>query len=165
MPTPITSSQLTKNVKFVHKAAIIHNNRVLLLRRSQNETTRPNCWDLPGGNAEWPTSTTTMSDFHRADIAREVLEEAGLNLNFTLFTPKRLCILQTYFEPNREMYTIRCGWRIDLPHEELQPPITLSKEHTEYAWLSFDEALRADFGGQGGSFMVPLLEATFDSVT
>lgn len=165
MTTPQASNQLSETVKLVHKVAIIHDHKVLLLRRGPDESTRPNCWDLPGGNAEWPTSPTNIGEFHRNDIAREVLEETGLHLNFTLFTPKRLCILQTYFEPNRPMYTIRCGWRIDLPEEEVQPKITVSNEHTEFAWMSFDDALQADFGGQSGSFMVPLLEAAFDSVS
>ncbi len=72
--------QLTTNVKFLHKVAIIREldgeKQVLILQRDSNSFSRPDCWDLPGGNAEWPIEgQVSTADLHQADTAREVLKK------------------------------------------------------------------------------------------
>ena len=43
---------MVTNVKIVQKAAIIFENKILVVKRSKNDSFRANCWDFPGGNVD-----------------------------------------------------------------------------------------------------------------
>lgn len=73
-----TPHQLTENVKLLQKVVVWQGEKFLILQRSADSATRPKCWDLPGGNVEWPASSVDIQDSHLADLAREVKEETGL---------------------------------------------------------------------------------------
>ncbi len=189
--------QLTKNVKFLQKATIIVNGQVLILRRTLNSKSRLGCWDLPGGNCEWPVKNqTSTANLHLQDIAREVKEETGLIVSVSAFIFDQLVYLSSYFDSSKQIYTVITGWRITanmLQKSVLQkkqqnsaeknssqtvsnqsslkqsqttlinslPPIQLSSEHTEYAWIKPTDLTNYDFGGEKGSFLVDIIERGF----
>lgn len=155
--------QLTDSVKLLQKVVLLADDRVLLLKRSPDAKTRPGCWDLPGGNVEWPKSKTDVASGHVQELVREVREETGLQLDEPTLASLSICLAETYFEANQQRYTVILGWALFSPVLSEQK-ITLSDEHTESAWVPLTEAVEYDFGFAGGTdgFITKLL-ATLDS--
>ena len=152
----MSAHQLTNQVKILHKVAIIADNQVLLLKRHDLAHSRPSCWDLPGGNAEWPKQTTMplLQHLHQADAVREVLEETGIQIEEKQITAP--IFFDTYFVAEKKVYTVVVGWCVNLP---TQPKILLSVEHTELTWVSLGSATQFDFGFAGGpdGFIVQII--------
>lgn len=146
-------SQLTQNVKFVQKVALVHEGNVLLVKRSLDSATRPGAWDLPGGNAEWPEVTTTIRNLHLQDAVREVREETGISLNVDQLPEENMVLFFTYFEPEIQRYSFGAGWYVALGAEFDPGSITLSEEHTEYAWVAVSELDAYDFGEPIGTYV------------
>jgi 8-oxo-dGTP pyrophosphatase MutT (NUDIX family) len=140
MPTP---HQLTKKVKLLHKIVVRHQNQILLLKRSPDSFYRPDKWDLPGGNTEWPQSTTDLSDSHLNDLTRELVEETSISVEPVAFDPNTPIFFRTYYEAERDVYTVMCGWLLDLTSE---PEVKLSSEHTEFIWHDPQDLNSVDTG-------------------
>lgn len=157
--------QLTENVKLLQKAAIIRQGEsfaeVLLLKRNISSLSRPNCWDLPGGNSEWPLSDqNSAANLHLSDITREITEETGLVIVEEFFSLDKLSHLSTYFDANKQVYTMICGWLVDFLSTD-QKEIQTSDEHQEYAWVSEAELSNYDFGGESGAFVLDIIKKSF----
>lgn len=58
---------------FAQKAFIVHNGRLLLVRKSMNDPNQPGKWEVPGGRMEFGEDV----DPH---IIREVREEVGIEI-------------------------------------------------------------------------------------
>jgi len=153
--------QLTENVKFLHKVAIVREQagqkEVLILQRSSDSVSRPNCWDLPGGNVEWPKpEQASVADLHQLDIAREIKEESNILTEPILFDLSRLKYFSSYFDQAKQMYTVICGWRIDFAETD-QAEIIISAEHQALAWVSLVDLPNYDFGGVKGEFILEII--------
>lgn len=158
--------QLTDQVKLLQKIALIRRQdgqvQVLLLKRSARSMSRPNAWDLPGGNSEWPATTSSVANLHLDDVVRELAEETGLKLSKTALELKQLSHFSSYFDAPKQVYTIIVGWWVDVAAIEMQQTeIQLSEEHQAYAWVSLSELQRYDFGGAQGSFVVDMIHQAF----
>lgn len=136
--------QLTKNVKILQKAVLVADGKVLLLKRTEDALSRPGCWDLPGGNVEWPESFESQNNPHRDELLREVSEETGLDYSGVM--GNKPCFASTYFDSDTDIYTVILGWKIAVDHFEP----TISEEHTDFAWVALDELEDYDFGFAGG---------------
>lgn len=142
----LAAHQLTSQVKFLHKVAVICLDQALILQRSNHAQSRPGKWDLAGGNCEWPTGLTTDAiNLHRDDIQREIEEETGLKVPAANFDLTNLVYLASYFEVSRQLYSINCGWRAKLELSAL-PAIKISAEHQAYRWIKLAELPAIDFG-------------------
>jgi len=157
--------QLTNRVKFLHKVVIIktesEQKRALILKRASDASSRPSAWDLPGGNAEWPTEEQ-LSDFdlHQYDIAREIKEESNLLVNSQVFDLDHLLYFASYFEADRQIYTVICGWGLALEETD-QAAIKISEEHQDQAWINEEELVNYDFGGERGRFIKDIIKKAF----
>jgi len=150
-----TPYQLTEHVKFVQKTTLVFDGRVLILKRGPQENTRRNCWDLPGGNVNWPKNLKKpVLDPHKQDAVREVREESGIIIDESELVADNISHFETYFEPDEETYKIYCGWQVELPSDFDPNSIQISNEHTEFAWVNIDELDKYDFGGEAGQFIV-----------
>lgn len=154
--------QLTENVKFLHKVAIVREQagekQVLVLQRSADAFSRPNCWDLPGGNSEWPESDqASAADLHQLDVAREIQEESHLSAAPELFNLDRLNYFSSYFDQSKQMYTIICGWQINLADTD-QAEIIISPEHQNLAWVSASDLANYDFDAIKGQFVLAIVK-------
>jgi 8-oxo-dGTP pyrophosphatase MutT (NUDIX family) len=157
---PIAPHQLTTNVKLLQKAVLIHRGEVLLLQREPNDQSRPNCWDTPGGNSEWPEQTAQpQSNPHLADICREIEEESSIVLDPATLNHDSLVYHETYYEPAREIFTVLFGWRIELPDEFNRSQVDISEEHQGAQWVTPQQAQDFDFGGPKGEFMKKIIAA------
>lgn len=152
------NAQLTNNVKFLQKAALIHDGKVLILKRSDQSASRPRAWDLPGGNAEWPVLETPTSNVHRAEIAREIQEETGWSFDPAVFTDENLVHFTTYFDPNKH-YAFICGWRVIVPTDFDPATLKLSSEHQDHKWITLSELDEYDFIEPAGSFIKEIIRA------
>lgn len=156
--------QLTENVKLLQKAVLLHEDRILIVRRSEESKSRPGCWDLPGGNSEWPENIEHhLQNMHMEDISREIKEETGLTVNAEHFSKENLVFFRTFFEYGKEVYSIITGWKVELPSDFERNSIELSDEHVEFSWVAFDELSDFDFGGEKGSFVVDIIRAGVSS--
>ncbi len=152
MHSPNKPHHLTDQVKLLQKVALVHDGHVLLLKRASDAKSRPEKWDLPGGNSEWPVTDQSGDGQYAADAVREVQEETGIALNADQFTESALTYLNTYFDASQQMFSIIFGWNIAID-ATARPQVVLSDEHTEYAWASLDELGQYDFD-KTGEFVV-----------
>lgn len=151
--------QLTENVKFLHKVALLHNGKVLVLKRAANAKSRPSAWDLPGGNAEWPeTLLESKRNIHQDDIAREVIEETGFEVSTATFSLENMVHFFTYFDERKQIYSIVCGWVVSNLTDLDPDKVLLSDEHTEYRWIDQAELASLDFGEPVGTFVKTIIE-------
>ena len=151
--------QLTKNVKLLHKAVIIVDGKALLLKRSPESKSRPEKWDLPGGNSEWPLNATELEqDLHKLDVAREILEEANIIVSKKEFEIEQLVYLTSFFQPEKQVYTMVFGWLVNNLTANDVKDIKISHEHTEFAWVAQNELDNHDFGFD---FVKEIIEAGF----
>lgn len=156
--------QLTDNVKLLQKAAIIRQQdslEVLLLKRSADAKSRPNCWDLPGGNSEWPEADqSSVANLHVDDLKREILEETNLSVSGETLTLDSLTHFSTYFDSDKQVFTIICGWLIKHLSTD-QNIIKISDEHQEYVWVKEADLNDYDFGGVKGVFILDIIKKAF----
>lgn len=146
-------SHLTQNVKFVQKVGLVHEGKVLLVKRSLDSATRPGAWDLPGGNAEWPEATETVRDVHVRDVIREVAEETSVTITTEQLPEENMVLFFTYFEPEKQLYSFGAGWYVALDASFDPGSIVLSNEHTEYAWVTLEELDAYDFAEPVGTYV------------
>ena len=101
--------------------AVIHNNKVLLLKRGKTAPWQPEKFCLPGGGME--------NDESIIDAAtRECCEETGLCLN-----QEPIGTINVQY--NNGYSKIVCFCTID------SPKVTLNFEHSEYIWADFSQCV------------------------
>lgn len=153
--------QLTDQVKLLQKVAVIRTNQtdleVLLLQRSSDALSRPNCWDLPGGNSEWPNSSSSRANLHLDDLVRELSEETTLQVSSTHFENHLPVYFSTYFDSDKQIFTLICGWLLDFASTN-QAEIQISSEHQTYAWVNVQALNNYDFGGEKGAFVLEIIQ-------
>lgn len=151
---------LQKNVKLLQKAVLIHDGKFLILQRNEQAKSRPLCWDLPGGNSEWPENVTeNLENLHQKDVAREILEETGITVFDEHFTFENMVLFRTFFEAESEVYSIITGWKVELPDDFERSQVQLSDEHINHKWVTFDELNEYDFGNKKGEFIKDVIRA------
>lgn len=138
--------QLTEEVKLLQKVVIVHGEKVLILKRSSESTSRPNKWDLPGGNAEWPSALKDIHNPHYADVTREVFEETGIACEAQELN---IISVESHFDAENQIYTVILGFSVQLPSDMQENDVLLSDEHTDFAWVTKGQLSDFDFGFAG----------------
>ena len=155
--------QLTPQVKLLHKIVLLHKNNFLILKRSSDSKSRPEKWDLPGGNSEWPEEVSNnIRDLHTLDVVREIWEETGLRFRPDVFNQENLTYFSTFFEADKGVYTVICGWVVKDLTDSLAKSVTISDEHSQFAWIGQGEIGKYDFGGERGEFVVEIIKNGFN---
>lgn len=119
-----------KNVVVAKVVVLNPEGKLLALRRSETDERRPLQWDIPGG---WVDEGEDIA----GAAARETDEEAGINLD-----PKNLKVVyatNAVKTPKDEPYNI--SWIFFVGKTD-QSGVTISDEHSEFAWMELDEALK-----------------------
>jgi len=153
--------QLTENVKLLQKVVLRHGDKVLILKRAENSDSRPLAWDLPGGNSEWPETLESKGGFHQKDAAREVFEESGIEIPLDKFSIENLICFRTFFEAQKQVFSIITGWRVDLEDNFDEKSIKISEEHIKYEWITLDKIDDYNFGGFKGEFIKDMIRNVF----
>lgn len=133
---------MVKQVKILQKVALIFKNKVLVLKRTGTDEVRPNCWDLPGGNVDDRDVILSARNVLSEALAREIKEETGLevlekDIEFVWFN-------KGMRNPTGELM-MWLGYKVVLDSESR---VKISKEHTQFSWVSSDEYFKLDFGDQ-----------------
>ncbi len=147
--------QLTRKTKLLQKALLMADGKVLVLKRASNSFSRPNKWDLPGGNSEWPSGVSDLKNPHELDLLREIEEETGLKVSEFWSDRHQPLYFSTYFESKRQVFSVIVIWQVNLP-SALMSQVRLSQEHSEFRWVDLDRVLdELDFGfaGTSGGFI------------
>lgn len=102
------------------------NNEYLLLKRAQALIDGRKAWDIPGGRIS--------ADEHiLIGLKREIYEETGAQIDTS---DARIINAQDIFLPTKQLHIVRITYLIDASID-----IALSSEHSEYAYVSLDQAL------------------------
>lgn len=131
-----TYNKIHEDYNVAVKAFVRKGDYVLLFKDIANE------WDLPGGRININEFDKTIDEI----LERELYEEFGDEIKFKnngvvcMFRHKRLEIE----EGKREIKIFMIGFEI----EYLNGDLNLSKEHSEYKWVSLDKAAEYLSGGQ-----------------
>jgi len=100
---------------------------ILLLKRSETDERRPLQWDFPGGMVDEGENFVTAA-------VREIKEEAGIDIK-----PERLTLAYTTSAIREDKNVC---WLIFVGETKKQD-VKLSFEHSEFQWVSLDEAINA----------------------
>ncbi len=164
MSNPKALPILTENVKLLQKIVLIHQGMFLVLRRHPQALTRPNQWDLPGGNAVWPDSSVDIKNPHWLELVREVKEETDIDIAAQQ-SQSQLCYAGTYFEADKNIMTSILGYYLVLGDEFKRDDIKPSEEHTESSWISLSDfnQIKSDFGfaGDDDGFITQMVNNAF----
>jgi 8-oxo-dGTP diphosphatase len=131
----IPKNLFTQNIKFLQKAVIFHPDKkgvFLAIKRPETARSRPNCWDLPGGNVNF-------GERHDVSLRREIVEETQLEVD--IVTPIHVL---TNFDSHNNIYYLFIGYEAHAKDDK----VTLSDEHTSHKWVTREEFLElksADF--------------------
>ena len=109
---------------------LINDNKgYLVTKRSKEETTFPEYWDIPGGLAE-------CGELPREAVIRETKEEVGLDI-----VPTRIIHEDSNFDKSKNLIFIRLVYLCELG-SKLDDIILQEEEHTEYRFINSLEDLK-----------------------
>ena len=111
------------NFKIAVKAFIVHEGRLLVIKRRANDAHKPGAWDIPGGRLEEDESPFD-------GLTRETREEAGLEIR--IIQPLRV---HHFTRDDGQRITMLVFWCT-----AESPDVTLSHEHTEFLWVDISSA-------------------------
>lgn len=100
------------------KAIIIHNHKVLIVKRSITDSISPGIWEFAGGKLEFGENL-------EEGLMRETVEETGLNV-----TVEKM-LFATTFKTNEHRQVVIITY---LCHSKTND-IRLSDEHDDYRWV------------------------------
>lgn len=115
----------------IAKTVLLHDDKILIVRRSKTDTRRPLQWDLPGGMVEEGEDPNLAA-------AREIEEEAGI-----IVDPRHMDLVfagtKVY---NKNANIVRLFYVAKADTNEVK----LSFEHDDSRWLTLDEAIEMPDG-------------------
>lgn len=135
----------TDDIKFLQKAVVFHPNNpelFLALKRSPSSPSRPNDWDLPGGNV-------LFGELHEDSLRKEIGEEA--NLEVGAFIPVQVI---TNYESEKKIYYFFTGFHCQAKNDEVK----ISSEHEEYCWVTKEKFINP----KPAQYLVDLVIANFN---
>lgn len=105
---------------------LMHNGKILLLKRSEHDDGYHETWSTPGGKVENETP--------EQNIVREVKEEIGIKLD----TKKLKYITKAYVIYPKHKFI----YHVFIYNLDKLPKIRLSDEHSKYLWMVPRDALK-----------------------
>lgn len=130
---------MVNRVQIIQKLAIVCDKKVLTLRRSPADKSRPGTWDFVGGNVDDEDVASSVDDILIRALKREIQEEVGLDVGNRKI---QIVYIDSGYAPEGHL-VMWVGYKVDF---DTEPNIKLSHEHTELKWATKDEFLKLDFG-------------------
>ena len=98
-------------------------NRLLILKRSEDDVHKPSIWEIPGGRLE-------LGENPIEGLIRETKEETDLDID--VFEPLAIKHFTRQDKQKITMIVFLC--------KALKSPVLLSQEHTHYEWVDVKNA-------------------------
>ncbi|MBI2545644.1 NUDIX domain-containing protein [Candidatus Woesearchaeota archaeon] len=111
--------RITDSFRIAVKAFIVHDGKLLILKRRSKDTHKPNEWDIPGGRLE-------PGENPFSGLQREAKEET--NLDIEIIAPLGV---QHFVRDDKQQITM-----IIFLCKSFNDSVQLSDEHTGFAWKS-----------------------------
>ena len=102
-------------------ALVIHNNKLLILKRAEDDPVNPKMWSFQGGKVE-------QGETLEEALRRELNEETGLE-----GVVQDLIYATTIFLKERQLILLH--YLVDVTKTN----VTLSNEHSDYMWVTLDK--------------------------
>lgn len=135
-----------ENRVVIHICLFNSDNQMLIQQRQSFKSTNPNMWDLSVGGCSVSGETSNMS------AHRELLEELGIDYNFTDIRPHFTINFDNGFD---DFYLLN----LDIPIEK----ITLQAEEVQDAkWATLEEIISLHNGGKFIPYPQSFLATLFD---
>ena len=115
--------------KIIVHALIKIKDGYLVTKRSKNETTFPEYWDIPGGLAEF-------GELPRKALIRETKEEVGLDI-----VPTRVIHEDSNLDKSKNFIFIRLVYLCELK-SKINNIVLQEEEHSEYKFIKSLEELK-----------------------
>ena len=112
---------------------IVHQNKFLIVKRSETDDFLPNCWGFPGGSAE---DGETISEA----LKREIKEEIGLDISSK--HPQLIGISEEFMNEDKTERYLQLNYKIVM---DTEPNMTLSSEHVAFDWADTTDSRLDDF--------------------
>ncbi|MGE0792608.1 MAG: NUDIX domain-containing protein [Candidatus Woesearchaeota archaeon] len=114
-----------KYQKITVAGLLIHNNNVLIVKRSEKEDFLCGYYELPGGKVDF-------NEHPEEALIREFKEETNLNI-----IPKEIYRVFTYISHEKQRHTIELVYLVEL-NDKIEN-LKLSEEHNDFKFISLDE--------------------------
>ncbi|MBI4653230.1 NUDIX domain-containing protein [Candidatus Kuenenbacteria bacterium] len=152
-PTDITKQKymFTDDIKFLQKAVVFHPNQdkiFLALKRPSDAFTRPNDWDLAGGNV-------LFGELHEDSLREEIREETNLEVGD--FAPVQII---TSYNKEKKIYFIFNGFYCQAKNDTVKisnDTVKISDEHVDFRWVNKNEFINL----KPAQYLIDLVIATF----
>ena len=113
-----------ENFSLAAKSFILNDNKLLIIKRSDDNVQKPGIWEVPGGRLN-------PNEDHLNGLKREIKEETGLNIEVI----KPLTIRKFTREDNQRIELTNFLCKLSNP---LDKNIKLSHEHTNSEWIDLN---------------------------
>lgn len=113
---------MDNKIGVIVKGIIIYENKVLLLRRAENDEINPGNWEFVGGRVEFGEGLEDA-------LKREVMEETAIDINID-----KILYATTYKrDTNKQAFinVYKCFAKDN--------KVIISEEHSQYKWVSKEE--------------------------
>lgn len=121
--------------KIIATGILKHEDKYLVVKRSDDDNFLPGSWEFPGGNLE-------IGETILEGLKRELNEEIGFNI--TNEDVKLIGYSDEIKNNNNSIvHVIEFDFLVDCLNEDIN--ILLSNEHSEYRWVTKDFELLDDF--------------------
>lgn len=115
----IKECELMNGNKIIVHTLITNNGKYLVTKRSKQESTYPEYWDIPGGLAEY-------GELPREAVIRETKEEVGLSI-----IPTKVIHEDSNLDKGKDLVFIRLVYLCEL-NDEIENIKLQIEEHSEY---------------------------------
>lgn len=116
-------------------ACIVHDSKMLIVKRSEHETSFPGIFEIPGGHIE-------LGEGFEEGLRREVKEETGLDV--VIGDPY---FAFTYTGPTSGRHIGEIHFMAELT-DASQPVLLDPNEHSEFQWITEDQINTYEFTDQ-----------------
>lgn len=130
-----------KGNKIIVHTLINIDGKYLVTKRSKEETTYPEYWDIPGGLADY-------GELPREALIRETKEEVNLDIK-----PTKVIHEDSNYDKEKDLIFVRLVYMCEL-NDSLNNIILKEDEHTEYKLINSLDELE-------GELISPFLEELF----
>ncbi|TKJ17244.1 hypothetical protein CEE44_01790 [Candidatus Woesearchaeota archaeon B3_Woes] len=114
-----------ENFSLAAKSFIMNDNKLLIIKRSDDNVQKPGIWEVPGGRLG-------LEENHIEGLKREIKEETGLNIEVV----RPLTLRKFTRDDNQRIELTNFLCKLSNP---LDKNIKLSQEHTNSEWIGLDD--------------------------